>query len=290
MIRFANNQTTSLVRQMWKTCFNDTDEFLDIIFTYKYKNENTLIYFEGEKAVASLQMFPHTINFYKQQIPFSYLAGLCTLPEYRKRGYMSQLIYKAHQTMRERNIPLAILIPAEAWLYKFYEAYEYEQVFEKDNNLIPLKEILDTNINIDSAYLEFDKLFRFRDFCIQKNKNDFKAISEEYKLDGYPEKTNLAGMARIIDTWTLLDLYAKDNLSRKFRIKILNEAPLKPSIVYSIDKGSVELILGPTPRFDIEVDIRLLCRLLFGYKTKKLGTKYQTLFDEHQPMMNLMLE
>lgn len=290
MIQLANDQTTPLVRQMWKTCFEDTDEFLDIIFTYKYKNENTLIYFENGKAVASLQMFPQTINFYRQQIPFSYLAGLCTLPEYREKGYMTQLIHKAHEIIAERNIPLAILIPAEEWLYGFYEKYDYEQVFEKDEDLIPLKEILDTNTDFNEAYQIFDKLFRFRDFCVQKNKNDFKAIAEEYKLDGYPPKTNLSGMARVIDTWTLLDLYAKDNLSKKFRIKILNGTANKGSIVYSIDKGSVELILGPTPRFDIEVDCRLLCRLLFGYKTKELETKYQSFFDEHQPAMNLMLE
>lgn len=290
MIEFANDQTALLVRQMWKTCFNDTDEFLDIIFTYKYKNENTLIYFEDGKAVASLQMFPQTINFYRQEIPFSYLAGLCTLPEYRKRGYMSQLIHRAHEVLRNRNIPLAILIPAEEWLYTFYNAYGYEQVFEKDNSLIPLKEILDTSVNIDKAYETFDQLFRFRDFCTQKSRDDFKAIAEEYKLDGYPQKTNLSGMARIIDTWTLLDLYAKDSLSKEFKIKVLSDGVNEPTTVYSINKGVVELILEPTSQFDIEVDMRLLCRLLFGYKTKELGKRYQSLFDEHQPAMNLMLE
>lgn len=290
MIQFANDQTKPLVRQMWKTCFEDTDEFLDIIFTYKYRNENTLIYFEKDRAVASLQMFPQTINFYRQQIPFSYMAGLCTLPEHRQKGYMTQLIYKAHEIIANRNIPLAILIPAEDWLYGFYEKYDYEQVFEKDEELIPLKEILDMDTEFDEAYQIFDKLFRFRDFCVQKNENDFKAISEEYKLDGYPEKTNLSGMARVIDIWTLLDLYAKDNLSKRFRIKISDGATNKKPIVYLIDKGSVELILGPAPRFDIEVDRRLLCRLLFGYKTKELETRYQSFFDEHQPMMNLMLE
>lgn len=290
MIKFANDQTASLVRQMWKTCFNDTDEFLDIIFTYKYKNENTLIYFEDGKAVASLQMFPQTINFYRQQIPFSYLAGLCTLPEYRKRGYMSQLIYRAHEVIKNRNIPLAILIPAEEWLYKFYEAYGYEQVFEKDNSLIPLKEILDSSANFSNTYETFDQLFRFRDFCTQKSKDDFKAIAEEYRLDGYPPKTNLSGMARIIDPWTLLDLYAKDNLSKEFKIKVSNIGINEQPTVYSVNKGVVELILEPTSQFDIEVDIRFLCRLLFGYKTKDLEMRYQFLFDEHQPAMNLMLE
>jgi predicted acetyltransferase len=291
MIQFANEQTAPLVRRMWKICFDDTDEFLDILSAYKYKNENTLIYFEEGKAVASLQMLPYTINFYRQEIPFAYLAGLCTLPGYREKGYMSRLIHEAHRVLSERNIPLSILIPAEEWLYGFYEKYGYEQVFDKGEELIPLKQILETYPgNIPKAYQAFDELFRFRDFCIQKNEKDFEAIAEEYKQDGYPEKKNLAGMACIIDIWALLDLYAKDNLSKKFSIKVtdslLNEKPQS----FLIDRGNVDVILKADTPFDIETDTRLLCRLLFGYKTKELEKKYRLLFNERRPVMNLMLE
>lgn len=291
MIQFANEQTVPLVRQMWKICFEDCDEFLDILFTYKYKNENTLIYFEKGKAVASLQMLPYTINFYKQEIPFAYLAGLCTLPEYRKKGYMAQLIHKAHRILFERDIPLSILIPAEEWLYGFYEKYGYTQVFDKGDELIPLKQILDTYPNdIPKAYQAFNEIFRFRDFCVQKNLKDFEAITEEYKLDGYPEKKNLAGMARIIDIWALLDLYAKDNLSKKFSIKVTDDLSGKGFHSFLINRGEVDVILKTDIPFNIETDIQLLCRLLFGYKTKELEKKYQIFFDEHQPEMNLMLE
>jgi predicted acetyltransferase len=291
MIQFADEQTAPLIRQMWKTCFDDTDEFIDILFGYKYKNENTLIYFEGKKAVASLQMLSYTINFYRQEIPFAYLAGLCTLPEYRKRGYMAQLICEAHKVLSKRNIPLAILIPAEKQLYHFYEKYGYEQVFDNGKEPILLKQILDSYPNnIHNAYPAFDKLFRFRDFCVQKSEKDLEAIAKDYRLDGYPEKKNLAGMACIIDTWTLLNLYAKDNLSKKFRIKVTgNPFNVEPQF-YIVNQGNVDIILETDAPFDIETDMRLLCRLLFGYKTKELEKKYQLFFDEHQPVMNLMLE
>lgn len=290
MIQFANENTAPLVRRMWKTCFGDTDEFLDIHFSYKYKNENTLIYFEGDKAVASLQMLPYTITFYRETIPFAYLAGLCTLPEYRKKGYMRQLIHEAHKVIANRGIPLSILIPAEDWLYGFYEKYDYEQVFQADNNIIPLKEIIDTYTDEDEAYEAFDSLFRYKDFCVQKDKEDFKAIIADYKLDNFPPKANLSGMAYIIDTWSLLRLYAKDNLSKEFRLRIKDDLSGK-STIYYIEKGKVELILGSSnTEYDIEVDKRLLCRLLFGVKTKELNPGMSGLFDEHYPIMNLMLE
>lgn len=289
MIQFANEHTAPLVRQMWKTCFDDTEEFMDIYFHYKYKNENTLIYFEGDKAVASLQMLPYTITFYRETIPFVYLAGLCTLPEYRKRGYMAKLIHEAHKVIAKRNISLAILIPAEDWLYRFYEKYGYEQVFENDKDPIPLREIIEEYSNTEEAYFAFDSLFRYKNFCVQKSEADFKAIVEEYILDGCPPKMNLSGMASIIDVWQVLKLYAKDNLSKNFRLKV-NDYNKKNASVYYIDKGRVELILNTDVDYDIEVDTRLLCRLLFGYHIKELGSLYKPFFEEHHPIMNLMLE
>jgi predicted acetyltransferase len=291
MIRFANEQTAPLVRRMWKICFEDTDEFLDILFARKYKDENTLIYFEERKAVASLQMLPYTISFYRCEIPFAYLTGLCTLPGYREKGYMSLLIREAHRILAERNIPLSILIPAEEWLYGFYEKYGYEQVFDKGDELIPLRQILDTySGDIHKAYKAFDELFRSRDFCVRKSEKDFEAIAEEYRLDGYPEKRNLAGMACMIDIWALLDLYAKDNRSKKFSIKVTDTFIKKGSQSFLIDRGEVDVILKTDTAFDIETDIRLLCRLLFGYKTGELEDKYRQFFGEHRPVMNLMLE
>lgn len=289
MIQFANENTASLVRQMWKVSFGDTDEYLDILFSYKYENENTLIYFEGDKAVASLQMLPYTINFYRTQIPFAYLAGLCTLPEYRNRGYMTQLIHEAHKVLEERNIPLAILIPAEDSLYDYYRRFNYEQVFEKDDYIIPLKEIVDTYENENDAYVAFDSLFRYKDFCIQKSKIDFRAIIEDYKLDNFPDKTNLSGMARITDPWLLLNIYAKDNLQKEFRIKVIDKENNKAE-TYDICRGNVELILTSDKEADIEVDSLLLCRLLFGFKIDELDPSFSYFFDKHHPVMNLMLE
>jgi len=289
MIQFADEHTTPIVRQMWKTCFGDTDQFLDIYFRYKYKPENTLIYFEEGEAVASLQMLPYTITFYEHEIPFAYLAGLCTLPEYRNRGFMGQLICEAHKIIIQRNIPLAILIPAEDWLYGFYEKYGYVKVFERDDNPIPIKDIIETYPDEKEAYQEFDSLFRPLDFCVQKKETDFKAIIEDYFAEGCPVKTNLSGMARITDVWTLLSLYAKNNLSQKFRIKIINNFSNK-SFLYYVNKGKVELILGTNIGFDIEVDFTLLCRLLFGFKLEEINNTYLSFFRSHYPIMNLMLE
>jgi predicted acetyltransferase len=266
---------------MWKVCFEDADAFINLIFTQKYKHGNTLVYFDNDIAVASLQMHPYTISFYGEEIPFAYLAGLCTLPGYRNKGYMAQLINKAHQILKERKIPLAILIPAEDWLFRFYEKFDYEQVFDKSEKPIyPLDRILRESPDIKSAYSFFDSLYRDKDFCVQKSFGDFKTIVQEYINDGSPEKYNLAGMTRVIDEEFLLKLYTGKNPSLKIRLEIEGQT-------YLLNNGIVE----KTPESpDIEVNRRLLCRLLFGYKTNKLEKPLRNLFAGHHSVMNLMLE
>ncbi len=290
MIKFADEETKLQVRQMWKICFEDTDEFLDVLFKYKYRNENTLIYFEGDVAVASLQMLPYAITFCGETIPFAYMAGLCTLPEYRNRGYMPVLIDKAHEILAQRNIPLAILIPAEDWLYKYYERFGYTQVFDKGSEPIyPIEKILSDYPDMDAGYVAYNAMYRCRDFCVQKSFDDFVAIAIEQDMDGFPEKYNLPGMACIIDEFSLLNLYAEQNKQLHFRMKINNQTKANQSEqIIAINRGFAEYVRSES--FDIAVDLPFLCQLLFGYKTNKLIAPYNTLFPVHQPIMNQMLE
>lgn len=281
MIKFADKDTRSLVREMWKTCFCDTDVYMDIYFSQKYKDENTLIYFENDKAVASLQMLPYTITFYGDEVPFYYLAGLCTLPEYRNNGFMGKLILKAFSVMRERNIPLSILVPAEADLSDFYRKYGYEQVFEKGNEGIPLKQILEAyNGNLKDAYTEFDAMYRNKDLCVQKSFADFETIIEEYHSENCPAKYNLSGMARIIDVQYLLNIFAKTNGGKSYMLKVFDPIIKENNLIYMSQSGEVEL----------DTEIKILTRLLFGFKMEHFKANFRTIFEEHHPQMNLMLE
>src|SRR5699024_2175983 len=113
MIHFADDSTKQAVRDMWKICFGDSDAYLDIHFNHKYQNENTLIYIEDQKPVASLQMLLFDFTFNGSEISIAYLSGLCTLPNYRNRGFMRQLITKSYKVAQERDIPLMILVPQD---------------------------------------------------------------------------------------------------------------------------------------------------------------------------------
>lgn len=200
MIQFADQHTLCSVRSMWKTCFQDTDEYIELFFSRQYKDENTLVWIEDGIVVASLQMTFYTLNVNGEKIPFYYLVGLCTLPEYRNKGYMSQLIYKAFEVMRERNIPLSILVPADDWLFEYYNRFGFYKCSQKGRMPLPsVKEVLDNTSTFEEAYAVFDEKFNQRDFCVQKTFYDFGTIVQDLSSDGFPDKYNIAAMACIID-------------------------------------------------------------------------------------------
>lgn len=277
MIQFANTETTPLVRSMWKTCFGDTEEYLDLHFTHKYRPENTLLYFVDNKAVASLQMLPYTFRIYGEIVPFYYLAGLCTLEQFRNKGYMGQLMKKSYKVMLDRQIPICGLVPAEEWLFDYYTKYGFAEVFDESKDSIDLKSIL----NMPNIFETFDKQYQQSDFLVLKNKDDFEAIIADYKAEDYPPKHNLRGMARAISPEKLLVLYASKNIDQSFSIKVEDES-------FEIKNGKVSII--DSPICDFTVNISLFTRLILGYNTQQLPPEYSFRFKEHSPILNLMLE
>ncbi|MDR0872475.1 MAG: GNAT family N-acetyltransferase [Prevotellaceae bacterium] len=213
-ITFGNK---SAVRQMWKTCFDDSEAFLDLYFGEKYEDKNTLIGYENDRAVASLQMLPYRFRFCGVDIPIAYISGACTLPEFRNRGYMGELLAASFEVMAQRNIPLSILVPAETWLFDYYARFGYEQVFFADNAEIPLRKIIDkANGDVDTAYQEFNRLFNGKDFSIQKSKADFRTIIKDAELDDFSPRNNLSGMVRVIDGDYLKSLYKNKYPEKSF--------------------------------------------------------------------------
>lgn len=288
MIQFANKYSTPLVRKMWKTCFGDTDEYMDLIFTKKYKEDNTLIYFEKEEAVASLQMQEYNIRMYEEVFPIYYLAGLCTLPEHRNKGYMGKLITEALNIMQSRDIALTILVPANEQLFNYYEKYGFTQAFRSSEEKIDLSRIIENNSNFtDKRFQEFDRLYQQNDFTVLKTKEDLSIIIEEYIQCGCPTKYNLNAMARIIDVPHILKLYAQNNPQKSFSIKITDDQ-LKRSYTYQIGNGEISEFNGSL--FDFQIGIETFTRLIFGFEIQDMNPQYSLFFEEHSPVINLMLE
>ncbi len=291
MISFADEHSRKAVRTMWKSCFGDPDDYMDVYFRHKYRDDQTLIYFEGEMAVASLQMLPYSFTFHGCEIPVLYLSGVCTLPEARKKGIMHQLLLRSFEVAREREFPLMLLVPQEEWLLGFYAKYGFAQTFDAGVEQMPsLKTVLDLHPgDIQAAYRAFDSHFRGCEMTLQKTFDDFRAMVEEASLYHFPPKKNLIGMSRIIDVERLLQLYAAAMGDLNFSLKVVDPLLSRNSGTFSITGGIAIKEEKPVDSM-LELAITDLTQHLMGYHTSERGEQIATLFPEKVPAMHYMLE
>ena len=141
MIRQGKDTDKETLMLLWKYCFpQDSDRFIRFYFDKVYVNNETLIYEEDDQPVASLQMIPYQIKIIDSLFCGGYISGAMTHPDYRKKGYMSQLLLASFDEMINKGYDYTFLIPQEKWLIQIYEKYgfrlcESSQQFPKNKVL-----------------------------------------------------------------------------------------------------------------------------------------------------------
>ena len=200
------------VMELWRVCFDDTEEFIQFYFDKKYKDENALVYWDEQgAAIAALQTPLYPMTFGETQIITGYISGACTHPLARARGVMTKLLREAFYVMRGRKIPMSTLIPANEWLYDYYGKMGYATVFDYTPEYYTILDkpvadhfrveaIREEGLLTDDLFSYFQSMMRLRPCCVQHEREDFEVIVESLRMDGgalivvYSDK-NIVGMA-----------------------------------------------------------------------------------------------
>ena len=117
------------VRALWKLCFEDSEEFMDLYFNMRYRDEVNRCVRENGKMVAALQTLPYTMTLCGTTVRASYVSGACTHPDWRGQGVMRHLLDETHRRMYADGVVLSLLIPAEEWLFQYYARSGYVPTF-----------------------------------------------------------------------------------------------------------------------------------------------------------------
>ena len=181
-------------RDLWKKCFQDSDEFLDMYFEEKYSDEaNITLQPEGE-VVGALQSLAYRMTFYGAIVPAYYLSGLSVSESYRKRGMASALLHEAHRRMYQQGGILSFLVPGDEQLQHFYEqphhgAY-WTAVYRKLEEVTqsgPVDEKIEISQPDDwgqDLYVFFRRNTSNMPFMLHPSENDFFAALADCDLEG----------------------------------------------------------------------------------------------------------
>lgn len=193
MITYANNTQKDEIVSLWRTCFpDDTDAFIRLYFEQKYRCEQTLVYSIDGRIVSSLQMLPYSMNCFGVRIKAAYLSGVATLPAYRAKGYMKQLLNFAFDEMKKNGTVISVLIPQEDWLINYYRRFGYVAVFEHQQLNVEVGSCSDNSIkvfpvskeSIDKTFAYFDGKLMSHPHCILHDYDDYKVIMKDCRDSG----------------------------------------------------------------------------------------------------------
>ena len=52
-------------RALWKECFHDSEEFMDIYFEEKYADQQNITVRENGKVIGAMQVIPYPMTFHR---------------------------------------------------------------------------------------------------------------------------------------------------------------------------------------------------------------------------------
>ena len=180
------------VKALWKICFDDSEEFVEMYFRLRYKTEVNVAIKSGDEVISALQMLPYPMTFGGETVQTSYISGACTHPDFRSKGVMRELLSQSFARMLRNGVHFSTLIPAEPWLFDYYARMGYASVFKYSTKeivlpeFIPSKEIAVSVVSEfqEEVYSYLNKKLSERACCIQHTSEDFQVIMTDLAISG----------------------------------------------------------------------------------------------------------
>ncbi len=141
LIDFATLEDTDDLKHIWSVCFGDPEEYIRLFFNHRFAPEETLVYRDGGRPVSVVYMLPLQIRAKHQLKSSHYIYAAATLPDYRGRGLMRELLERAVVVARQRGEAYSVLVPGEKTLFDYYAKIGYRTVFYMKHLLLSVSEM-----------------------------------------------------------------------------------------------------------------------------------------------------
>lgn len=157
---------------------------------------------EGEDLAAKLHLIPFHIYIGKEKFKMGGVAGVATYPEYRRSGYVKELLQHSLQTMKKDGFTVSMLHP---FAVTFYRKYGWELCANllvchlTKSDLVMKKQVNGTvkRFNKENHPEEVEKLYetfaeRFSGMLVRNEKWWLQAVYEDLTLAIYYDENKSA--------------------------------------------------------------------------------------------------
>lgn len=255
-------------KELWRNTFADPEPFIDLYFSKVYKNDYNITCQINRHVEGALQTLPYPMWFHGREVKACYISGVSVKAECRKQHIGANLMRQAHFYMYYKDIVLAALIPAEEWLFKWYEQCGYASIIA----CTPPPQGAET-----MDFATYDTWQRSRP-CILLHSADALAVAQEdIRMAGSqykPATKNVPGMLRVVNARKALELHAMRHPDVVYSLRVNDDSDIPMNnAYYRINKGQVRQTAEP----DMNAEVMSINRLA------------EFIFKDETPEMNLML-
>lgn len=126
----ADQSHLSELKELWALCFGDQQQYIDLFFDHRFRQDECLIGVAEGKVVTMLFTLPIDIRFKgRYSYPACYIYAVATHPQHRGRGYSTQLMEYTHAYLYTQGKRLSVLVPASESLFGYYAKQGFHTQF-----------------------------------------------------------------------------------------------------------------------------------------------------------------
>ena len=219
MILSVKEQT----KRLWQDTFGDTADFVDLYFDRIYTDSiNHTVRLSNGVVVSALQAIEMPFKVDDKIFRTAYISGVATDKNYRRCGYMSQLLESTHRELMAAGIDAVWLIPDSQYLFDVYAKFGYRTAFYKSYRTINVapsyryNDLIMSEINraeVDAAFEYFQRKQMEQEAGVLLTRDFFGVLVDTFILENNPiymhrTSSEISGLVFAHSNGTVLKLFA----------------------------------------------------------------------------------
>ncbi len=225
-IRFAEQKDIPELKNLWKVCFRDSDEYIDRFFESLYSAKNTVVTEIDSRVAGVTYMIPAKLG----NVDFMYGYAIGVLPEFRGKSICEKMLNYINKLSKTKGFIFG-LHPANEKLEHFYQKiglkpmYTLKEIVLEDFSPYRECEILDISSSeiINMRKKSFSKLVEWEESIV-----DFIKLNGGYvKKITLQQKTAYFFARKESDALVVYETSADDELIKQLDPCIKKEFNVK---------------------------------------------------------------
>lgn len=137
-IRTSTPDEIPLQKELWKKCFGDTDDYIDVFYEKFCTADRVLVVDDDGELNSMCAVLSTTLHFPDgTSVPVGYIYALATNPYFQGKGYARQLLKFADEYLQKHGKKCLSLVPSNAGLHRFFDNIGLSECFATRKIEIP---------------------------------------------------------------------------------------------------------------------------------------------------------